>query len=401
MRLQKVLIVLLSCLLLFLIFCPQTTLEQLAAPVSKAFDDLSEDFRFRSLEKKYPSLQEPSYITWQTARHYYEALSDKEKLAYRCIYNEIFTHPDRITVPRLTREEFNTVFAALRYDNPQLLFLAESATLQTAGLYCYFEPEYSKNYWDARQTLDAVILQAQNVLAQCDRTADDYSVLLFLHDYLCSHCTYVDVIDSWQCYTALLDGESTCAGYAKALKLLLDFAKIDNCIVTGNASQDGTDINHMWLAVCLDGTWVFCDPTWDDPVSEDGEQTVEHGYFSVSEQRLSLTHSEIQMPSHISCDSEEYDYYIMENLFCTQENYMSVISDGISQALQDEKGYSEYRFDTAETLQEVTQVLIEKGGIYYVLDVISLTYEDLNSESICYAVDENRLQMKLVFVFYE
>ncbi len=370
-----------------------------AGRFDEIFEDFGEAFSVRSLEKSNQTIREPDYVTWQTARHYYDTLSDKEKLAYRCIYNDIFGHPERIAVPLLETDELNAVFTALRYDNPQLLFLGDEATLLTAGLSCYFVPVYAMPYWDARAKIEAVAQKAREVFSTCPKNADDYEMLLRLHDFLCDFCTYADSKNASQCHGALLDGYATCAGYAKALKLMLDIAGLDNCLVTGSASENGTDINHMWLAVCLNGEWCFCDPTWDDPVSDDGTKTVEHGYLAISGQRLSVTHSDIQMPSHIVCDSEEYDYFIVENLFCTQENYLSVIADGMENALLEGKNFAEFRFDSESTLQTASETLFDEDEIYAMLDEVAFLQEGLLTNRIGYVTDEERLQLKLIFSY--
>lgn len=369
--------------------------------ISQFAEDVGETFSVRSLEKRNQSFIEPLYVTWQTARPYYDALSDKEKLAYRCVYNGIFGQPERISVPMLKTEELDAVFSALRYDNPQLLFVGNEATLLTAGMYCYFVPTYTMSYWDARNTIEQVAAKVREVLTGLAVDANEYETLLYLHDYLCDFCSYEEQVNASQCNGALLDAKATCAGYAKALKLMLDMVGIESCAVTGSVNENGTAVNHMWLAVCLNGTWSFCDPTWDDPVSDDGRQTVEHGYFCISEERLALTHNDIRLPSHIVCNSDAYDYYVNENLLCTQENYRSVLSEALSDALQNGKDFAELRFASAEVFDEATKSLLDDGEVYTLLKDLSYLREDLNTRRIGYALDEKRLQLKLIFSFEE
>jgi len=74
----------------------------------------------------------------------------------------------------------------------------------------------------------------------------------------------------WSVVGALLNGQAVCEGYAKALQLLCHESGIPCITISGKAwntlpaTGDGED--HMWTAVQLDGTWHFCDPTWNDPV---------------------------------------------------------------------------------------------------------------------------------------
>ncbi len=408
MRLKK-------CTFLFLIVClllcpacsavQKSELRQRADNVigrlSTALDEMNEQISVHALEKSNSVFREPDYIDWQTSRHYYADLSEKEQLAYRCIYNGIFGQPERIAVPLLTTQELNTVFSALRYDNAQLLFIDDNASLLTAGMNCYFIPQYTLSYWEARETIVRCAEAARGILNQTDPADSQFETLLRLHDALCERSVYGDInARSSQCDGALLHSCATCAGYAKALKLMLDIAGIDSCGVTGTASADSSNpISHMWLAVCADGVWFYCDPTWDDPVSEDGRQAVEHAYFAMSHSRLLLTHSDVEKPSHISCAEQPQDYYDYMNLVCTQGYYRETIRNGIVQALENGKDFAEFRFDCLQTLQTANEELIEAGGVYALLSDAADYNENLLANRVGYSVDEKRLQLKLIFSF--
>jgi len=92
----------------------------------------------------------------------------------------------------------------------------------------------------------------------------------------------------WSVVSAFLPvDQPVCEGYAKAMQLLCKkvTVKVGNmqiadpipCVqITGIACGDlEKDPQvwepHMWTAIKLEGSWYFCDPTWDDPVNlEDG-----------------------------------------------------------------------------------------------------------------------------------
>lgn len=79
---------------------------------------------------------------------------------------------------------------------------------------------------------------------------------------------YIESDDTpWSAVGALVDGYSpVCEGYAKAFQLLCHRIGVPCVTVSGYASGG----NHMWTAVQLDGTWYFCDPTFDDPIYNGG-----------------------------------------------------------------------------------------------------------------------------------
>ena len=43
---------------------------------------------------------------------------------------------------------------------------------------------------------------------------------------------------------------------------------------------------HVWNAVLIDDVWYNIDLTWDDPVSDDGYDYLQHTYFMVSTSKL-------------------------------------------------------------------------------------------------------------------
>ncbi len=372
--------------------------------VAVLLDNIAESVSFRTLEKSYTQLEEPSYVDWHVYRAYYEELTDKEQLAYRCIYNEIFAHPERIAVPHLKQDEFEAVFNALGNDNPHLLFLGNEAVSLTAGLQCYFVPTYTLSYWEGREELEKSLVAARKILSEVPENGTQYELLLAAHDALIENCVYEQTGNDSHCNGALVYGKATCAGYAKALKLMCDLAGLQSCAVTGSGTDGDADtgtVNHMWLAVNADGFWSFCDPTWNDCVSADGMQRTEHGYFCVDEALLSRTHKDIVMPRSVVCNAPLRDYYIMQNLFCTASDYERILSDGVATALQNVKEMAEFRFDCVQTLQAACEFLLDDEQIYVLLAENAEYAPFLVTDKILYATDENRLILKLTFLFDE
>lgn len=93
----------------------------------------------------------------------------------------------------------------------------------------------------------------------------------------------------WSVVGGLLDGYSpVCEGYAKAFQLLCHELGLPCLQVSGYAYQLDEDGNvnyksggaHMWTVVRLNGTWYFCDPTWNDPLFKKGNETYDKDFSS-------------------------------------------------------------------------------------------------------------------------
>jgi hypothetical protein len=61
---------------------------------------------------------------------------------------------------------------------------------------------------------------------------------------------------------------------------------------------------HVWNAVYLDGYWYHLDLTWDDPVTSDHQDLLEHEFFLINDQKL----HELEQTEHV------YDYSIYSEL---------------------------------------------------------------------------------------
>ena len=57
---------------------------------------------------------------------------------------------------------------------------------------------------------------------------------------------------------------------------------------------------HVWNAVYLDNQWLHLDLTWDDPVSNDGTDYLQHKYFLITTAQLEEVDSsgEVKVTEH-------------------------------------------------------------------------------------------------------
>ena len=46
--------------------------------------------------------------------------------------------------------------------------------------------------------------------------------------------------------------------------------------------------NHVWNAVNINGTWYHLDLTWDDPITNTGENLLKYDFYLITTDRLLL-----------------------------------------------------------------------------------------------------------------
>ncbi len=73
---------------------------------------------------------------------------------------------------------------------------------------------------------------------------------------------------------------TVCAGYGKALSMLLSYSGIESRTVVGYTSSGA---QHLWVIAKMDdGNWYWFDPTWDD---SDKDENIEFRYFCVNDKQ--------------------------------------------------------------------------------------------------------------------
>ena len=175
--------------------------------------------------------------------------------------------------------------------------IAESGEINITINYLYTKEEIT--------TIDTKVNEIYNSLITNDMS--DYDKIKTIHDYIINHTKY-DVERntnknspylSYKAYGPLLEGFATCSGYTDAMAIFLEKMHIKNFkIATELMQQDIT--GHVWNAVYLDNSWLHLDLTWDDPVSDDGKDYIQHKYFLITNEKLKETDSgDIIVKDHI------------------------------------------------------------------------------------------------------
>ncbi len=107
-----------------------------------------------------------------------------------------------------------------------------------------------------------------------------------IHDYIINHTKYDEErsdknniqYKSDTAYGALIEGHALCGGYTDSMMLFLEQFNIKSYKISSD--------NHVWNYVYLDNNWYNLDLTWDDPVSHDGRDLLEHTFFLISDEEL-------------------------------------------------------------------------------------------------------------------
>lgn len=116
-------------------------------------------------------------------------------------------------------------------------------------------------------------------------TMSDREKIKTIHDYVINNTKYdtekisgVTRNNSNNAYGVLTDGYGICSGYADAMALFLNKMNIQNIKVSSD--------QHIWNLVLVDGTWMNLDLTFDDPVTDTGDDILSEDYFLIDSETM-------------------------------------------------------------------------------------------------------------------
>lgn len=107
-----------------------------------------------------------------------------------------------------------------------------------------------------------------------------------IHDYIINNSKYdsnrsdnnIVKYKSDISYGPLIEGYGLCGGYTDAMELFLEDLNVKSFKVSSE--------NHVWNAVYLNNSWLNLDLTWDDPVTTDSSDVLNHDFFLITTEKL-------------------------------------------------------------------------------------------------------------------
>lgn len=230
---------------------------------------------------------------------YYAMLDDKGRHLYRQIFananafNGAFQPIEAVPV-----SEIKNAIMAVYNDHPELFWLNTAFVCKydkdkiCAELELEFSiprDEFPKASAQFYNTVNSMLTQVENL--------SNYEKELRTHDYLIDKIEYdKGAAMNQSAYSALVEGKSVCAGYARAFQYLMQRMGIPCYYCTGFAGED-----HAWNIVALEDGYYNVDVTWDDTPGG------EHDYFNKSDQDFESTHVRRDLSINLpKCEGQRY-----------------------------------------------------------------------------------------------
>ncbi len=323
---------------------------------------------------------------------YYENLDDTEKIAYELIMAEIENMPEKIQIPQLDDEGLSKVFEALLYNNPTYFFLSDNCKTETTRFgKCYFIPEYSMTVFEYIQDMKELEQVKNEVFGKLEDFADEFEKERIIHDYVIEKCKYIEKTGGTysSLYGCLVNGQSSCEGYAKAMKYLLDECGIENYLAVGTTEDENSAVQgHAWNIVKIDGKYYHLDATWDD--TEEDSAPNRYAYFNITDEEIKVTH-DVEERFLGRCVANDDNYYVRNSIFFStyDSQTRSAMSSELARQAMLGNNFMSFRMSDKEVLKDAEEALFEMNGIYSILILAdTITSQTLTRNKVMYAIDE-------------
>ncbi|MDE5866990.1 MAG: hypothetical protein K2H31_10390 [Lachnospiraceae bacterium] len=218
--------------------------EQLLSELNtgRTGDDLTFDVRF------YP---------------YYYMLDDKGQHLYRQIYaNATALNKKFAPIESVSLSELKNCFAAVYNDHPELFWMdtAYSCKYKKDGKCAEIELQFNYTADDLEKEKATFNDKVNAIVSQAQELDSDYDREKYVHDALIEQVEYsASAKINQSAYSALVNGSTVCAGYARAFQYMMQQLWIPCYYCTGYAGE-----SHAWDIVALDDGYYNVDATWDD-----------------------------------------------------------------------------------------------------------------------------------------
>ncbi len=197
--------------------------------------------------------------------YYFTQLSDEEKRCYREMLAGIRSRNEQFYLT-LSGNAVNHVYNALLKDHPELFWVHNREhvykTTYEGRDYSRFTPGYTYTGEEMSSISASMEAAFQQVSALVPDGASDYEIVKTVYTYLIDTTEYVASEDDQNIAGVFWRRQAVCAGYARAVKYLLDRFGIPCVYVEGEAGNSSE--GHAWNIVEIDGLNYYVDTTNGD-----------------------------------------------------------------------------------------------------------------------------------------
>ncbi len=231
---------------------------------------------------------------------YYGMLNSKLQSLYKQIYaNAMALNGTFAPIEDVSLDQLKNVFTAVFGDHPELFWLdtAYGCKFLPTGKCIEIDLQFNNTAENLEQNKQTFENCASKISQGASNLTSDYEKEVYLHDTLLNQVDYnLNAPNNQSAYSALVDGQTVCAGYARAYQYMMQKLGIPCYYCTGFAGE-----NHAWNIVSLDDGYYNVDTTWDDTNPNT------YDYFNKSDTDFNKTHRRTDLSVYLpACNGTNY-----------------------------------------------------------------------------------------------
>lgn len=300
----------------------------------------------------------------------YTQLTEEEQVAYEALRDAAGAHCVLRVPVDISYDSLERVLDAINYDHPEIFWFDGCVSYYTdtlTGRVTDVEMDYTLQ----KEEIQRVQLQIDSYIAGCMASEamvtaqTDFDRVLAVYRYLVDRTEYdINYRESQSVVSLMQEGRAVCRGYAESFCLIMHRLGIPCTIVEGLSSQDWvlSEDGHAWNAVMLDGQWYNIDPTWGDPVWQEGADptTPADGYILVNDALFDRDHtdfSKLGSPECTAMDLNYHGYYGLLHYGWSEEYFRWAVQAQLNLGLP----WAQVRYDNYEAYYQAKSALIDGG----------------------------------------
>lgn len=290
--------------------------------------------------------------------YYYRKLRDDEQELYEAILQGVRDCEAVIEVEETDSEVIGKVYQFLLYDRPELFWCTGEMTVTSYVFSAKLEPVYTWTGAELEKRQEKLDQAVERCLSGITTDASDYQRVKYVFRYLVDTVDYdLSAKNNQTLYSALVRGESVCAGYSKAAQYLLQRLGVTCIYVTGTA--EGGD--HAWNIIKCDGKYYQMDVTFGDPTFSGAQNTpdnINYAYLCCTDEEMYRNHTPSSLIRLPECTSNELDYYVLHDRYYTSYDPDAILH-AMNESIEEGEGTFFCKLATEQLFREAGDDLID------------------------------------------
>lgn len=336
-------------------------------------DGTSNDKTKDSDNDKDSSLQDTQALYYN-----YSTMSKEMRESYDSVLQCIEQGFISVDVDITDSEELASFMSFIHFDHPELFWFDGAYTYRSTETGYTIFPKYNCEEAEREKRKLEVETAAAEILDQVKSEAGEYAKIKAVFEILIENTDYVtDSADNQNLYSALVNKETVCAGYARAAQYLLQQLGIETHYVTGE-TDDGT--RHGWNIVKCNGKYYQLDVTYGDRYGIDSDMMdsmpesciYNYYYLCSSDEQMLRNRKYDDFINAPKCESEDLDYYVLNGKYYV--SYGDDLLNDLKASLRGGEKFWECRLEKKSDYDAMVADI--KNGLF--VDLVSDYYKEIS-----------------------